>query len=168
MTDLGRRLTPLYATALGVEAGYFDAAFAEPMYRLRMTHYPPVPSQDTDPFGIAPHVDTTFCTILAQDSAGLTIFSERRQEWITVPLIEGAFIVNTGELLRQWSNDRFLSVKHFANNNTGDASRYSIPFFLNANSDYKMSCIPTCCGPDNPAKYPPLSYNESQAVAQGE
>ena len=123
MTALGRRLMPLYAAALGVDTGYFDDAFAGPMYRLRMTHYPPVPSQDTDPFGIAPHVDTTFCTILAQDSAGLTIYSERRREWITVPVIEDAFIVNTGELLRQWTNDRFLSVKHFANNNTGAMRR---------------------------------------------
>ena len=56
----------------------------------------------------------------------------------------------------------------YANNNIGDDSRYSIPFFLNANSDYKMDCIPSCCGPDHPAKYPPISYNESQGVVQGE
>jgi hypothetical protein len=31
-----------------------------------------------------------------------------------------------------------------------------------------MTCIPSCCGPDNPAKYPPISYGESQAVVQGE
>jgi len=87
-------------------------------------------------------------------------------------VLEGAFVVNTGELLRQWTNDRFISVKHFANNNhygIGDqCSRYSIAFFLNANSEYRMTCIPSCCGPDNPAKYLPLSYAESQAVAQGE
>jgi len=112
--------------------------------------------------------DTTFCTILAQDRPGLTIFSERRRQWIKAPLLRNAFIVNTGELLRTWSNDRFISVKHFANNNTGSESRYSIPFFLNANSDYRMTCIPSCCGPDNPAKYPPISYAESQAVVQGE
>ncbi|MFT6039655.1 MAG: isopenicillin N synthase-like dioxygenase, partial [Candidatus Azotimanducaceae bacterium] len=46
--------------------------------------------------------------------------------------------------------------------------RYSIPFFLNANSDYPMTCVPSCCGPDNPPKYPPISYAESQAVIQGE
>ena len=47
-------------------------------------------------------------------------------------MLDNAFIVNTGELLRHWSNDRFISVKHFANNNTGTSSRYSIPYFLNA------------------------------------
>jgi len=169
LEELGRKLLPVYAVALDMEPDYFDKAFIDPLYRLRMTHYPPLPSsEESDHFGIAPHVDTTFCTILAQDRPGLTIYSERRGEWIKAPMVENSFIVNTGELLRTWTNDRFISVKHFANNNTGDTSRYSIPFFLNANADHKMTCIPSCCGPDDPPKYPPISYNESQAVAQGE
>ena len=165
---LGKRLLPIFARALELQPDFFAEAFVSPLYRLRMTHYPPQPNVAEDEFGIAPHVDTTFCTILAQDRPGLTIFSERRRQWIKAPLLEDAFIVNTGELLRTWSNDRFISVKHFANNNTRNESRYSIPFFLNAHSDYRMSCIPSCCGPDNPAKYPPISYAESQAVVQGE
>lgn len=165
---LGKRLLPVFARALDMPPDFFAEAFVAPLYRLRMTHYPPQPNVPADEFGIAPHVDTTFCTILAQDRPGLTIFSERRRQWIKAPLLGNAFIVNTGELLRTWSNDRFISVKHFANNNTGSESRYSIPFFLNANSDYRMTCIPSCCGPDNPAKYPPISYAESQAVVQGE
>ncbi|MBX2885219.1 MAG: hypothetical protein KTR32_35010 [Granulosicoccus sp.] len=168
LENLGRRLMPIYATALNMPETFFDAAFTSPLYRLRMTHYPPLKLDSDDDFGIAPHVDTTFCTILAQDQPGLSIFSERRQIWVNAPALEDAFIVNTGELLKQWTNDRFLSVKHFANNNLGDQSRYSIPFFLNANPDYKMTYIESCCGPDNPPKYPPISYNESQATVQGE
>ena len=168
LENLGKRLLPIFATALEMQPDFFDEAFIKPLYRLRMTHYPPLADRPADEFGIAPHVDTTFCTILAQDRPGLSIFSERRQQWIKAPLLEDAFIVNSGELLRQWTNDRFISVKHFANNNTGSESRYSIPFFLNANSDYRMTCIPSCCGPDNPARYPPISYAESQAVVQGE
>ena len=168
LMTLGKRLLPIFATALEMPPSFFDAAFESPLYRLRMTRYPHVVGTPDDEFGIAPHVDTTFCTILAQDTPGLTIFSERRQRWIKAPLLENAFIVNSGELLRQWTNDRFISVKHFANNNIGTTDRYSIPFFLNANSDYRMSCIPSCCGPDNPARYPPISYAESQAVVQGE
>jgi len=168
LETLGKRLLPIFASALEMPPNFFDEAFVSPLYRLRMTHYPPVTPTPDDEFGIAPHVDTTFCTILAQDRPGLSIFSERRGQWIRAPLLERAFIVNSGELLRQWTNDRFISVKHFANNNTGEQSRYSIPFFLNANSDYRMHCIPSCCGPDNPPRYPPISYAESQAVVQGE
>lgn len=147
---------------------FFDEAFIEPQYRLRMTHYPPIVDPSPDGFGISPNVDTTFCTILAQDSPGLTIFDERRKGWIKVPLLKDAFVVNSGELLRQWTNDRFISVKHFANNNAGTTSRYSVPFFFNANTNFKMTRVPSCCGPDNLARYPAISYAESRAVAQGE
>ena len=133
-----------------------------------MTRYPPVKNREEREFGIAPHVDTTFFTILAQDGEGLVIYSEQRQCWIQAPMLEDAFIVNTGELLRQWTNDRFISVKHFASNNFSSHDRYSIPFFFNATSNYRMACIPTCCGADNPARYPPVSYLESQGVVQGE
>jgi len=165
--QLALRLLPIYATALDMPEDFFNKAFDLPLFRLRMTHYPPVENTGSE-FGIAPHVDTSFFTILAQDQPGLCIFSERRQCWVNAPAIKNAFIVNSGELLKQWTNDRFISVKHFANNNTGTTSRYSIPFFFNANPTYKMSCVPTCCGPDNPAKYPPISYAESQGVVQGE
>ncbi|MEM7194674.1 MAG: 2-oxoglutarate and iron-dependent oxygenase domain-containing protein [Pseudomonadota bacterium] len=168
LVELGRRMLPVFATALEMPKDYFDKAFEVPTYRLRMTHYPAVEGKPEDEFGIAPHVDTTFCTILAQDSPGLTIFSERRRKWIKAPMLDNAFIVNSGELLRHWTNDRFISVKHFANNNVGEHSRYSIPFFLNANQYYKMSEISTCVSESNPMKYPAISYSESQAVAQGE
>lgn len=165
---LAKQLLPVYARALKLDRDYFEPAFTSPLYRLRLSRYPSFAQKDSEGFGIAPHVDTTFFTLLAQDSPGLVIYSEKRQCWIHAPVIEGAFVVNTGELLKQWSNDLFISVKHFANNNTSDKSRYSIPFFFNANADFKMECLPSCCDADNPPKYPPISYRESQGIVQGE
>ena len=161
-------MLPIYARALNMPKDFFNDAFINPLYRLRMTHYPAVALDPENAFGIAPHVDTSFCTILAQDQPGLTIFSERRKVWVNAPVVKDSFIVNTGELLKQWTNDRFLSTRHFAKNNTGTQSRYSIPFFFNANPHYVMSCIPSCCSGSNPAKYPPISYTQSQGVVQGE
>jgi len=168
LETLGKRLLPVYARALGVSDTFFNEAFVKPLYRLRMTHYPAVPRDDQAAYGIAPHVDTSFCTILAQDQPGLTVFSERRKVWVNAPVVANSFIVNTGELLKHWTNDRFLSTRHFANNNTSAHSRYSIPFFFNANPNYVMHCVPTCISEDNPSKYPPISYAQSQAVVQGE
>jgi len=168
LVSLGMRMLPIYARALDMPDDYFDDAFHKPLYRLRMTHYPAVALDPENAFGIAPHVDTSFFTLLAQDRPGLTVFSERRQVWVNAPVVKDSFIVNTGELLKQWSNDRFLSTRHFANNNTDSQSRYSIPFFFNTNPHHVMSCIPTCCSDDNPPKYPPISYAQSQAVVQGE
>ena len=107
---------------------FFDEAFIEPQYRLRMTHYPPIVDPSPDGFSISPNVDTLFCAILAQDSPGLTIFDERRKGWIKVPLLKDVFVVNPRELLRQWTNDRFISVKHFANNNAGTTARIRCRF----------------------------------------
>lgn len=168
MEALALKLLPIYSRALNVRSDFFEAGFQSPMYRLRMTKYPSIKNYEEDEFGIAPHVDSTFITILAQDQAGLVIFNEKRKCWIYAPVVEDAFIVNTGELLRQWTNDYFISVKHFANNNKGEGVRYSIPFFFNATADYRMECIPTCCSDTNPPKYPAFSYLESQASVQGE
>lgn len=160
---IAKSLVPLYAAALYLKPDFFDEAMAEPFWRLRLTHYPP--SQQGH--GIAPHVDTSFFTLLLQDSPGLVVHHHQRNEWIRMPFVPGAIVVNTGELLRQWSNDQFLSTRHFADNEN-DGSRFSVAFFFNAAPDYRMECLPTCCGPDRPAKYQAFSYSESQAVAQGE
>ncbi len=165
VSKVALNLVPVYAAALELEANYFSDAFTHPFTRLRLSHYPPAPEEKG--FGIAPHVDTSFFTLLLQGGPGLTIFSEKRQQWINAPVIDDAFVVNSGELLRQWSNDRVLSTRHFARNLT-EVDRYSVPFFFNANSDYPMECLPSCHGPDNPAKYPTISYLQSQGVIQGE
>jgi len=171
MEDLARRLLPLFAIALDVREDFFEEAFREPFYRLRLTHYPP---NHGGKLGILPHVDTSFLTILAQSQEGLVIFDERCGDWTRVPVVNDALVVNVGELLRQWTNDRFKSVKHYAANDsttgTEASPRYSAPFFFNANADYVMTCIPTCCDEENnnPPKYPPVSYRSSQAAVQGE
>lgn len=169
ITDLALRLVTLYEAALDLEIGFFADAFTDPLARLRLSHYPPGQIDDAAPdqFGIAPHVDTTFFTLLVQDGPGLVVFDAARKQWIRVPVVTNALVVNSGELLRQWSNDRFLSARHFANN-LDATDRYSIPFFFNANPDYPMRCLPTCTGPNNPPKYPTITYRESQGVVQGE
>lgn len=166
---LALRLLPVYAVALDLSPDFFIGAFTHPFWRLRLTRYPPiVADQSADSFGIAPHVDTTFFTLLLQNAPGLTIYSAAKEAWINAPVLENSFVVNSGELLKQWSNDRFLSTRHFANNRSSEMSRCSIPLFFNANADYPMRCLPSCTDADNPPKYPTISYLESQAAVQGE
>lgn len=102
---LAKHLLPIFARALKLDKQYFSDAFSHALFRLRMTRYPLSPSRDKDEFGIAPHVDTSFFTLLAQNSQGLVVYHEQRQCWIHAPVLENAFKVNTGELLKQWSND---------------------------------------------------------------
>lgn len=156
---LGKRLLPVYATALDLPADFFEEAFKEPQYSLRLSHYPAYDQAEKDEFGIAPHTDSSFLTFLAQnDVPGLAV-RKTTGEWIEAPVVADTFIVNSGDLLRRWTNDRFLSTPHLAINRDG-RERYSIPFFFDCQADYVMECLPTCTGPGNPPKYRPTTYVE--------
>jgi len=159
MEQLVRKLVRLYARALRLPVEYFDQPFKEPQYKLRMTHYPYQSDLADDDFGIAPHTDTSFLTLLApNDVPGLSIRSQSGK-WIDAPAISGAFVVNGGQLLQRWTNDYFLATPHRAVNRSG-GERYALAFFCDANIDWPIAAVPTCVGPDNPPKYPSTYYTE--------
>src|SRR5271168_5341823 len=82
---LARKLVRLYARALDLPAEYFDSAFKEPQYKLRATHYPNQDNPPEDEFGIAPHTDTSFLTLLAPNEVpGLSIRTQGGH-WVAPP-----------------------------------------------------------------------------------
>lgn len=156
---LVQKLVPLYACALGLPATYFDGPFTELQYKLRMTHYPNQPASAADDFGIAPHTDTSFLTLLApNDVPGLSI---RAQDgtWMDAPVMPGAFVVNGGQILQRWTNDVFLATPHRAINRSG-GERYALAFFCDSNIDWPIAAVPTTVGPDKPPKYPTTWYTD--------
>ena len=69
---------PIYARALDLKEDYFDEYFALPFYRMRQTRYPVVDALNEDSgAGIAPHVDTSFFTVLAVTGPGLVVCESR-------------------------------------------------------------------------------------------
>jgi isopenicillin N synthase-like dioxygenase len=156
---LVRKLVRIYARALDLPAVYFDAAFADFQYKLRATHYPSQPEAPEDEFGIAPHTDTSFLTLLAPNEVpGLSIRTQSGR-WIEPSPPPGAFMVNGGQLLLRWTNDRFLATPHRAVNRTG-GERYALAFFCDANIDWPVAAVPTCAGPDQPSRYPTTTYTD--------
>jgi isopenicillin N synthase-like dioxygenase len=156
---VGQRLVRIYAVALDLPADYFDPMFAQPNMIQRFTHYPPQPFYEDNQFSIAPHTDSGFMTLLAPSAVpGLSIRLPDGT-WFDAPSDPEAFIVNGGDILRRWTNDRFLSTPHRAINTSGRA-RYAIPFFFDTHPDTLIECLPTCQSPDNPPKYPPITYDE--------
>ncbi len=155
---LARRVLPLCAVALDLPPDYFDRAFAESQFSFRLSHYPPVEAE-ANQFGIAPHTDANFLTFLAQtDVPGLQVRLPSG-DWLDVPYIPGSFAVNSGDMMSRWTNGRFKSTPHRALPPVG-RHRYAIPFFLGPHLDTAIACLPTCQGPDNPPKYPPITYEE--------
>lgn len=159
LEGLAKGMLPIFARALDVAPDFFDAAFRRPLLNLQLNHYPPQPDFDGSQFGIAPHTDRTFITILCQARVpGLEVrLADGR--WVVAPVLPDHFLINTGDLLRRWTNDVFLSTPHRVINLTNE-ERHSAPFFFNPDPDAEIACVPTCVTPDRPARYPPIRYIE--------
>ncbi len=157
MERVAMQLVPLYARALDLAPDHFDEAFDDPQFTLRLTRYAAHEHFDEDEFSLAPHTDSSFMTLLATtDVPGLSIRLPSG-EWVDAPAEPDCFIVNIGDLGHRWTNGRFLSTPHRVLNRSG-RERYAVPFFFDCNIDYEMACLPTCCGPDDPPKFPPTTY----------
>ncbi len=156
---LVQKMVRIYARALGLPAEYFDGPFKGFQYTLRMTHYPHQDGPIEDEFGLAPHTDTSFLTLLApNDVPGLSIKTQSGK-WIEAPAIPDAYVVNGGQMLQRWTNDFFLATPHCAINRSGK-ERYAIPFFCDSNIDWPVAAVPTTVGPDKPPKYPMTDYTD--------
>lgn len=167
MEELSLRMLPAYSLALGEEADYLSSAFKSPLWRLRLQRYPAQTEYEEGQYGIAPHVDTSFITVLHRNETQpcLVVWSARSERWVRLPSRPGQLVVNSGELLRQVSNDTFLAARHYVLNEGRD-ERTSLAFFFNATADFKVSVAPGAGG--GAPRYPPTSYLDGQGVVQGE
>ena len=156
---LGRELLPAWAVSLDLAPEWFDRFFATPHVTLSMLHYPPQAEVGNRQYGIAPHTDNSFMTLLAQSNVGGLAVRMPSGHWRMVDKVPGTFLVNTGNLMVRWTNGRYLSTKHRVIN-TANVDRYSLPVFFGPSPDAVIECVPTCCGPDNPAKYEPVTYRD--------
>jgi isopenicillin N synthase-like dioxygenase len=156
---LCRGLVPLYALALDLPADFFDVCFAVPHMILRMSRYPVIDGEDETVASLVPHTDSGFMTLLPPNRVpGLSILLPSGR-WIEAPGIDGAYVVNGGDILHRWTNERFLSTPHRVRNCSGRV-RYAIPFFCDPDHDTVIKCLPSCRSADNPAKYPPVRFGD--------
>jgi isopenicillin N synthase-like dioxygenase len=158
LEGFSRRLLPVFAVALDLRPDFFEKAFEDAQCVLRLSHFPPVPYQENQ-FGLAPHTDANFFTVLPQSNVEGLYIRPQGRDWLKAPRVPGSFIINSGDMCRRWTNDRFLSTAHLAVNLT-ERDRYSTPFFYTPHIDYPIACLPTCRSASNPAKYPPITYGE--------
>ena len=157
MEELGMKLLPLFARALDLPADYFAGDFLknETQSFVRASHYPPDALLEGQ-YSCGPHTDGSYLTLLATSNVpGLQILTADG-EWIKAPLWRGCFLVNSGDMVTRWSNGRVLSTPHRVINDGGE-DRYALPFFMQPNADAMLECLPTCCGPDNPAREEPIT-----------
>lgn len=94
---------------------------------------------------------------MMQDSVGgLQVFDGPTSTWIDVVPTTGALVINLGNLMMRWTNDRYVSNLHRVINSSG-RERYSVPFFFAGNPDFLVKCLPTCADANEGPKYEPVT-----------
>lgn len=158
-------LLPLYAAALDLESEYFQRFFDPSLATLRLTHYPPADA-DVDQWGIDPHADAGYMTLLPSNPVAGLYVKAANGEWFEAAQEPESFIVNAGDTLHRWTNGRFRSTLHRVLNRSG-GDRYAIPFFYDPRVDTVIECLPGCATADQPAQFDPITYRELLTTFMG-
>jgi len=159
MERLAARLMRLCAAALGISESFFDDKIDRHLSALRALNYP---AQATPPppgqIRAGAHTDYGTITILlpGQATGGLQVLANDGS-WLAVPHIPDGFIINLGDLMAMWTNDRWRSTLHRVvnpdTNVAGSERRQSMAFFHQPNWDAEIACLPNCASEDNPPRY---------------
>ncbi|WP_417554079.1 isopenicillin N synthase family dioxygenase [Microbacterium sp.] len=140
LVDISRRLLRAWALALGAEESYFDDHFGEPSTLIKIVRYPgtrePLPQQ-----GVGAHRDSGVLTLLWVEPGRGGLQVERDGEWVDAPPVDGAFVVNIGELLEYATGGYLKATNHRVISPAAPDDRLSIPFFFNPALDAKLPLI---------------------------
>ncbi len=163
MVDLSRLLARIYAVALDLPEDFFAAKLTRHASQLRMLHYP-VPDRPFQPGQLrcGAHSDLGMTTILRNEAApgGLEVLTPAG-DWVVAPARPNTFIVNLGDLMMRWSNDRWRSTQHRVAippaERRAESRRLSMGFFVVPEYDATVECV---TGAAATAKYPPITVRE--------
>lgn len=162
MEDLAARIMRVFAVALRLPEDFFAPTIDRPISALRALNYPkqnvaPEPGQ----LRAGAHTDYGSLTILLpqKGSKGLEILSPDGS-WTPVPPVDGAFVINIGDLMALWTNDRWVSTLHRVVNpgpqDGGGERRQSFAFFHQPNWDAEITVLPGCVAPGETARHEPV------------
>ena len=143
-----------FAIGAGLAPEYFIASADRPISRGSLQYYPPQP-QDTreTQFGVSAYTDFGMLTVLCQDSVGGLELQGLDGEWVAVPPVEGTFVVNVGDLLERWSNQRFRSTPHRVINSSA-RERLSLVLAYDPNFETIIGPRAFCRDEETPASEP--------------
>ncbi len=111
---LATEIMRLFALGLDLDERFFDDKVDDHITNLVANYYPPVDDEPLDgQYRKGPHSDWGTLTVLFQDdTGGLEVLDRDTDEWLSVPVVPGSFVVNIGDLMAVWTNDRWQSTKH--------------------------------------------------------
>jgi isopenicillin N synthase-like dioxygenase len=150
--ELAGQLMRLFALALRLDEEYFLSFYTPYIGVQRMNLYSRLVEEPRpDQIRIGAHTDLGGFTVLSADpvSGGLQI-QDLDGNWHDVDAPENSFVINLGDLMQAWTNDRWRATLHrVVNPRTPEQNvdRLSVAFFANPNPETVCECIPTCLDP---------------------
>jgi isopenicillin N synthase-like dioxygenase len=168
---LALRILRAISVNLGMSTMSLDAYF-RPVHTsfLRLNYYPkcPAPARPADlsmaatgHLGVNHHTDAGAITLLLQDEQpGLEILHEGA--WQLVEPRPDALVVNIGDIVQVWSNDRYVAALHRGLVNA-DTERFSAPFFFNPAYSVEYAPLPSTVDAVHPPRYRPINWGEFRA-----
>jgi isopenicillin N synthase-like dioxygenase len=155
------------AVALGMPADHFVPYLDKGPTVMRANNYQRragAPDALPNQMRMGAHTDYGSITVLLADPVpGLQICDDAGR-WHDVVPSPGSFVVNVGDLLAEWSNDRWRSTMHRVVpppvGTTGAVRRRSVAWFQQPNWDAVIECLPTCADESNPPRYAPVTSGE--------
>jgi isopenicillin N synthase-like dioxygenase len=160
MERVGAALMHSLARWLGLRETVFDAAFAGGISTLRLMRYElaPAPAAGNAEPRAQPrrgeHVDSGFVRLLAQHGVGGLQAQTGEGEWVAIPVLDEAIVVNFGALLERWTSGRVRATPHRVL--SAARTRYSIPFFYEPRVDAVIEPLPL----PNAVPFEPFSYGD--------
>ncbi|TGN73846.1 isopenicillin N synthase family oxygenase [Streptomyces bauhiniae] len=168
LSAVAQRLLRELLTAIGAPAGFYDPVFGAHAHpHLKLVRYPGSAGDGTDQ-GVGAHKDYGFLTLLLQDTVGGLQVQRADGNFHEVPPLDGAFVVNLGELLEVATNGYLVATNHRVVSPPAATERFSVPFFYNPALDAKITPVPfphaekargISTDPSNPL-YAEYGYNE--------
>jgi isopenicillin N synthase-like dioxygenase len=166
-TDLSLSLLEAFCVGLDLPRDYLRKFFVpEHTGFIRLNHYPVTDPlgenvEETRPhagMGVHHHTDAGALTILLQDAVGgLQVHQDGY--WHNIPPVDGAFVINTGDMMQVWSNDSYRAATHRVLA-MEDADRYSIPFFFNPAANARITPLSTVVTDSRPCAYRTIEWAE--------
>jgi isopenicillin N synthase-like dioxygenase len=164
---VAHRLLAVFADALSLPAGYFDRFTDHSLNVLRMNNYALPEGErialDGDLIGMGEHTDFGIVTLLwADDVKGLQVL-DAEGAWHDVSPLPGALLINFGDLMARWTNERWRSTLHRVKPPIVDGTirrRRSAAFFLDGNHDALIAALPGVVPAGETPHYPPITVAE--------
>ncbi len=161
--EYGTRLLQAIALYLGLDEFYFDKYVKNGNSILRSIHYPPITHEPKSAIRAEQHEDINLITLLIGASAdGLEILA-KTGEWVPVTSLPEQIVVNVGDMLQRFTNNKLRSTTHRVVNpdrSLWHTSRFSIPFFLHPKASMSLKCLETCIDDKHPKAYDDATAGE--------